>query len=244
LVSEISSELKRIPLANQRRINAILKRFEPLRQNLVLFQNENSRNGKGSAIGLEMAQERDETTINEEESSSSERRKGIEFDQRETNAAFRGVVGRNLSACDRYMRCHHQMVIGLDRCGVLSNLNSTSLSTESLLEVEDNECLSKRHDEAYNHLYELVMKRNKKLRQCLGDEQNWECLRRESIQKIVVDEIKFDGIKSIRECYSNVNVLQCREQTADAEVESQIISLTAALSAEKYRCVLKKKGRI
>ncbi|CAB3405232.1 unnamed protein product [Caenorhabditis bovis] len=173
---------------------------------------------------------------------------------------------RNETTCDMYMRCRSQMHLAVDSCAwrfASDQLLATMAeSAESLLFKDDGMC-SQKDGEQYTSLYEAMIGRNDKLRECL-DEKNAKffeqsvCLAYPEDQRKTYEaavkrllDADYPYQKSL-ECFKDANLVQekcsklrdccpnfdvCRETTFDAESERTIINLTARLNAIKQDCV-------
>ncbi|VDM49516.1 unnamed protein product [Toxocara canis] len=191
---------------------------------------------------------------------NDEYRKQIKLyrERKNRNHLFATMEERNLTPCDLYLRCRHQVIRGLDTCGVLSGRGEQqtpfALSTESLLEIGDH-CEGEGYD-TFNRLYELVILRNKHLRKCLNQSalvNETKCASDHNVHsRKIADRLSMGNYTNANECYSDVNSLQficaqlrpccpyffrCREQTSNAEIEGEILSLTSKLAADNHRCL-------
>ncbi|CAI4232840.1 unnamed protein product [Auanema sp. JU1783] len=196
---------------------------------------------------------------------NEEYRKEIENFRKTHHINFNNATStRNDTTCDAYMRCRAQMHVAVDQCAwnFASSKVITSLaeSSESLLFKNDEVCDSS-HITLYEELYEMVIQRNTKLRQCL-DERNEKafsesiCLPYNKAEQQVYDHallrVLANKYTKAMDCYQDANSIQekcsklrqccpyfdsCREQMIDVNLEQAIISMTARINDEKQSCI-------
>ncbi|KAK5976697.1 hypothetical protein GCK32_005801 [Trichostrongylus colubriformis] len=176
---------------------------------------------------------------------------------------------RNETACDLYMRCRNQMHMAVDSCAWrFANskiLPSLAESAESLLYRAEELC-DPAEQPAYEELYELMIKRNSRLRDCL-DEKNEKffateiCLPYSPVDHLIYGSaflrLLSEEYKQSTDCFRDANLIQekcsklreccpnfdsCRQETMDVNLEQAIISKTARMNEDKQNC-LKAKAR-
>ncbi|CAJ0958769.1 unnamed protein product, partial [Mesorhabditis belari] len=177
--------------------------------------------------------------------------------------------GRNESSCDLYMRCRNQMHLALDGCAwrfaSVKILMSLAESSESLLYRGDDLC-DPSDRPFYESLYELMIKRNGKIRECLEDKNKnifdkAVCIPYPPEKSALYDDallriLSVDYPKSAQ-CFGDANLIQekcsrlreccphfdrCREDSLDIALEQAILSKTAQVNERKQYC-LRSKAR-
>lgn len=176
---------------------------------------------------------------------------------------------RNETSCDLYMRCRNQMHLAVDSCAwrfaSSKILPSLAESAESLLYRAEELC-DPSEQPLYEELYELMIRRNGRLRDCLDKKNDIFfssslCIPYSSVEHIVYSSafirLLSEDYKRSADCYRDANLIQekctklreccpnfdsCRQQTMDITLEQAIISKTARLNADKQDC-LKTKAR-
>uniref|UniRef100_A0A7I4Y7Q1 Clip domain-containing protein n=1 Tax=Haemonchus contortus TaxID=6289 RepID=A0A7I4Y7Q1_HAECO len=239
---------------------------------LILSGSHESLNVDHPATSIEKSSDTSKPTDEEaiiHNWSNKEYKLELEKYKKEHNINATSLEPRNETACDLYMRCRNQMHMAVDSCAWrFANskiLPTLAESAESLLYRAEELC-DPAEQPFYEELYELMITRNTRLRDCL-DEKNEKffstsiCLPYSPVEHLLYGSafirLLSEDYKQSADCFRDANLIQekctklreccpnfdsCRQETMDINLEQAIISKTARMNEAKQNC-LKSKAR-